>query len=44
LPRPARVDLKADWRLGQWTHCREYRAIAATLGALAALKLWHMYG
>jgi protein-S-isoprenylcysteine O-methyltransferase Ste14 len=44
LPRLAWPNLKADWRLSQWVHCREYRAIVATAWALGAIKLWQVFG
>ncbi|MEX2114583.1 MAG: isoprenylcysteine carboxylmethyltransferase family protein [Pirellulales bacterium] len=44
IPRLARTDVRADWRLSQWMRSREYQALGATLVALAALKLWQTYG
>ncbi|MGD9720391.1 MAG: isoprenylcysteine carboxylmethyltransferase family protein [Pirellulales bacterium] len=44
VPRLARRDLRADWRLSQWLRSREYQALGATLVALVALKLWQIYG
>ena len=44
IPRLARTDLRADWRLSQWMHTREYRALAASALALVALQLWQAYG
>jgi protein-S-isoprenylcysteine O-methyltransferase Ste14 len=44
IPRLARTDVRADWRLSQWMRSREYQALGATLLALAALKLWQTLG
>jgi protein-S-isoprenylcysteine O-methyltransferase Ste14 len=44
VPKLARRDLRADWRLSQWLRSREYQALCATLVALVALKLWQTYG
>ncbi len=44
IPRLARTDIRADWRLSQWMRSREYQALGATLVALVALKLWQTYG
>jgi protein-S-isoprenylcysteine O-methyltransferase Ste14 len=41
LPRPRRVGL-AEWQFSQWVHHREYQAFAATIAALAALKIWQL--
>jgi protein-S-isoprenylcysteine O-methyltransferase Ste14 len=44
IPRMARTDVRADWRLSQWMRSREYQALGATIVALAALKLWQTFG
>lgn len=44
IPRLARTDVRADWRLSQWLRSREYQALGATLVALLALKLWQTFG
>lgn len=44
IPRLARTDIRADWRLSQWMRSREYQALGATLLALVALKLWQTLG
>jgi protein-S-isoprenylcysteine O-methyltransferase Ste14 len=40
VPRPARVDLSAEWRFAQWLKHREYQAILASLLALVAIQAW----
>lgn len=42
LPRIARGNLKADWSGAHWMHSREYRALAAALSALVAIKVWQV--
>jgi protein-S-isoprenylcysteine O-methyltransferase Ste14 len=41
LPRLKRVDVSAPWQFSQWVQHREYQALAATILALVALKVWH---
>lgn len=42
IPRLRRVGLPAEWQFSQWIHHREYRAFAATLAALVAIKVWRV--
>jgi protein-S-isoprenylcysteine O-methyltransferase Ste14 len=44
IPRLARTDVRADWRLSQWMRSREYQALGATIVALVALKVWQSVG
>ena len=41
FPRLRRVGRSAAWQFSQWIHHREYQAFAASLAALAAIKVWH---
>ena len=41
FPRLRRVGRSAEWQFSQWIHHREYQAFAASLAALAAIKVWH---
>jgi protein-S-isoprenylcysteine O-methyltransferase Ste14 len=43
-PWPARVDVRADWRLSQWMRSREYQALFASVAALLALEMWQAFG
>lgn len=42
FPRRYSSDLWRDWSLAQWLGGREYRAVAGTLIALVALKVWRI--
>lgn len=41
FPRLKRVDVAAPWQFSQWLRHREYQALAATVLALVAMKVWH---
>jgi protein-S-isoprenylcysteine O-methyltransferase Ste14 len=42
IPRTARLDLTAAWSAEQWIRSREYQALATTLAALVAIKIWQV--
>jgi protein-S-isoprenylcysteine O-methyltransferase Ste14 len=42
IPRTVRLDLTAAWSAEQWMRSREYQALATTLAALVAIKIWQV--
>jgi len=42
LPRFGALHLTANWQRSQWMRSREYQAVAATILALVAIKVWHL--